>query len=887
MAERRAPDAGVAGDAVALPAGAPRLSGVSSYRARALDAGWELVGTPPGAAADPRALDAQAPAWRPALVPGTVAATLRRDGELRLDAPPDFDANDWWYRCRFEGARPQRASRTVLRFGGLATLADVWLNGTHLLSSDDMFVAHDVDVSDALHDGVNELHVRFAAVRTALETRRPRPRWRTRLVEHQQLRWFRTTLLGRIPAWTPPVRPVGPWLPVLLEERRAVEIVAGDVLTTLDADGPVAHAALAIRALGGDVRTAELHVGDDHVALSPVARADGTVLLRGTLRCPRARAWWPHTHGEQPRYAAHVVIDAGGERVRLDLGQVAFRRIELRTGNGAFTVSVNGVEIFCRGACWTSADPVALLPAEGRLRRSLELARDGGMNMLRVVGTMIYESDAFYDACDELGILVWQDFMFANMDYPADDPTLAAAIAAEAAQAVARLRRHPSLGLWCGNSEIEQQVAMLGLPREQWSQRLFAETLPALCAAGGSDAPYWSSSPSGGVLPFHVDEGDGHYYGVGAYLRPLDDVRRAGVRFASETLGFSNVPARRTVEELLPGGEGPGHHPHWKARVPRDFGAGWDFEDVRDHYLARLFGVEPMRVRYADAERWLALGRVVTGELMHATVGEWRSSRSACRGALVWTFQDLWHGAGWGVIDAALRPKAAYYYLRRAMRPIAVFVSDEGVNGLRAHVVNDGGAALHGELRVRLVRDGRVVVGEGRAAVTVGARGATEVAVDALLEGFRDPGYAYRFGPPGHDLVVVTLEQGGAAMAEAFHFPLGLPAERSTDSPVTAAADWDDDGSVMLTVSAERFAQSVSIEASGFVPDDDFFHVAPGDARVVRLRAEGAPRECMVSVQALNAHAAARATAARREAGRPGGAGLPAPAAAGTAGAAR
>ena len=854
-------------DAAAAPAGAPRLGAVSSHRVRPLDAGWELTGTAPGAADTPGALDALAPAWRAALVPGTVGATLRRDGELRLDTPPDLDAGDWWYRCRFDAAPVRSSSRSVLRFGGLATLADVWLNGVHVLSSDDMFVAHELEVGDVLREGANVLHVRFRSLRAALEARpaRPRPRWRTRLVEHQQLRWFRTTLLGRIPAWTPPVRPVGPWLPVTLEERHAVDVVEGDVLTALDADGPVARAALVVRPLGGDVRSAVLQVGDDRAALDAVRRDDGSILLRGTLRCPRAHAWWPHTHGEQPSYDARVVIDVAGEIVVVDLGRVAFRRVELDSADGAFTVRVNGVEIFCRGACWTSADAVALLAGDETLRRSLQLARDAGMNMLRVVGTMIYESDAFYDACDELGILVWQDFMFANMDYPADDPALGAAIASEARQQVARLRRHPSLALWCGNSEIEQQVAMLGLPREQWSQRLFADTLPAACAAGGSDAPYWSSSPSGGVLPFHVDEGDGHYYGVGAYLRPLDDVRRAGVRFASETLGFSNVPARRTVEELLPGGEGPGHHPRWKARVPRDFGAGWDFEDVRDHYLAQLFRVEPMRVRYADAERWLALGRVVTGELMHATVGEWRSARSACRGALIWTYQDLWHGAGWGVIDAALRPKAAYYYVRRAMQPRAVFIGDEGVNGLRAHVVNDGAAPLRGELRVRLFRDGQVLVGEGRAPLTIGPRAAAEVAVDGLLEGFRDPGYAYRFGPAGNDLVVATLHDGATTIAEAFHFPLGLPADRSADSPVAAAADWDDDGTVLLTLSAERFAQSVSIEADGFLPDDDFFHLAPGDARVVRLRGDGTRRECAASVQALNAHAAVRATATRRQ----------------------
>ena len=168
---------------------------------------------------------------------------------------------------------------------------------------------------------------------------------------------------------------------------------------------------------------------------------------------------------------------------------------------------VNGTNVFCRGACWTTPDIVTLGAGEARYNSLLALAKAAGMNMLRVGGTMTYEADAFYDACDRLGILVWQDFMFANMDYPASDAAFLRTVHEEATSNVARLRRHPSLAVLCGNSEVEQQAAMVGIPSDQPVHELFRTKLPAMCEAAAPGVPYWTSSPSGGALPFHTDSG--------------------------------------------------------------------------------------------------------------------------------------------------------------------------------------------------------------------------------------------------------------------------------------------------------------------------------------------------------------------------------------------
>jgi beta-mannosidase len=370
--------------------------------------------------------------------------------------------------------------------------------------------------------------------------------------------------------------------------------------------------------------------------------------------------------------------------------------------------------------------------------------------------------------------------------------------------------------------------------------------------------------------------GVSHYYGVGAYLRPPDDARRAEVRFAAECLAFSNVPAERTIERVLGKGESPAHHPAWKARVPRDAGAGWDFEDVRDHYLEQLFHLDPMRLRYSDMDRYLALGRVVTGELMLSSFAEWRRRRSTCAGALVWLYRDLWPGAGWGVIDALGVPKAAYHYLKRAMQPVAVFVTDEGQSGLSCHVINDSPEPLSVTLVVQLFARGEVQVARGVARIDVPAHDAMDVPADGLFDAFVDSAYAYRFGPPAFDVVVATLESAatGAPLGEAFHFPLGPPAEPVREVGLEARAEPLDGGAYALTVRAARFAYAVSIDAGPFLPDDDAFHLPPGGARTVRLWPTTPGARPAGTVRALNALGSARITIGSNP-GSPGGGSSP------------
>ena len=802
-----------------------------------LHEGWRLARTAPGALKQPGELAGAPVEWHEAVVPGTVAAAIHKD----INLPGDYDAHDWWYQLGFplpwEGARG-RVSRHYLRLEGLATLADVWLNGAHILSSRNMFLTHRIDVSGLLRE-TNELVICFRSLGQALEPRRARPKWKTMLVNHQNLRWFRTTLLGRMPGWSPPIAPVGPWAPIGLESVGKIEVQALRIVT--GARSLALHADLSTR-----VDEARVVVGESSFPLDVNEnRLSGDVTVDMPL-------WWPHTHGTPHLESCRLELRLGDEWITVDCGRVGFRDIRLDTAGGQVRFVVNGVPVFCRGACWTTLDILRLRGDAGSLRRALETARDSGANMLRVGGTMTYESEDFYRLCDELGILVWQDFMFANMDYPVGDAGFRAEIESEARQVLARLHRHPCVAAYCGGSEVAQQAAMMGLPEKYWSNDFFLETLPRLCEEAQPGVAYFPSSPWGGALPFHVSEGIAHYYGVGAYRRPLSDAKSAQVKFATECLGFSNVPEQSTMGLVLEGTMPPPHHPRWKARVPRDNGSGYDFEDIRDHYLKTLFGEDAMDLRAQDVARYYALSRVVSGEVMSQAYGEWRAPSSGCGGALVWFYRDLWPGAGWGITDSTGDRKAALWYLKRAWAPVSVHLVDEGLDGYAIHAINETSEPLEALVEIEMYKDGRSAAAAAQATITIPARGAVSLEADSLLGYFSDATNAYRFGPAKYDVVTARLMRAdsGEVLGEDFRFPTGLDLPAQRDVRVSAQVSRRKDGSVAVTLRSDVFLQSVVVSCDGFSPSDNYFHLAPNQDKQLVLRGSG---ELRLALEALNA----------------------------------
>lgn len=763
-----------------------------------------------------------------ARAPGTVAQALSDAGLWRFDDPAPLDGQDYWYRARIV-----TQGQHLLRLHGLATIAEVFIDGSRVLSCDNMFHAHEIVFEGR---GAHEIAICFRGLAPAFERKSRRARWRTRLAQPQGLRAIRTTLLGRTPGYCPPVHAYGPWRGIELVAPGALRIDDVDMRATLDGATGVLDVALACDGTGGFVECAG--------ARAPLRREGERLVARLEIR--DVAAWLPHTHGTPHLHDVRAEIDG----VSIDLGRTGFRRIAVDRGadGQGFGLIVNDIPVFARGACWTSADPVGLSDAREIYAPLLTRMREAGMNMVRVGGTMLYEGDAFYELCDELGLMVWQDFMFAGFDYPAEDEAFRAGVAREARQFLSRTQGAPSLAVLCGGNETAQQAAMFGLPAATWSSALFDDLLPDIARALRPDVPYVPNTPWGGALPFVPDAGVSHYYGVSAYMRPLDDARRAHVRFASECLCFANVPEGDVALEAE---RAETRHVDFAPRIAGDTGATWYFDGVRNHYLETLYGVSAAALRRDDPARYLDLSRATSAEVMEHVFGEWRRGGSPTRGGLVWFLKDLWPEAGWGVLDFTGAPKAAWHGLKRALRPAQLVLTDEGLNGLRAHLVNETAAPVAATLRLFCLRDGETVVMTATRAVTLAPRATASLDATDLWGGFFDTTWAYRFGPPAHDVTIGQLRDAdGALISEAFHFPVGRGAA-THDLGLTARVVRVD-GGFALDIATRRFAQSVHISDPHFEAADNWLHLPPGETRRIALRtldASGArPRGAVAAV---------------------------------------
>ncbi|MGS2724273.1 glycoside hydrolase family 2 protein [Porticoccus sp. GXU_MW_L64] len=792
-----------------------------------------------------------------ALVPGTVASSLFGTKEEYLK---NIDHYDWWYFTEFDVAANKEDIKSFLRFEGLATYAEIWLNGSLVKSTNNMFTQTILNIDEIKEK--NRLFLVFRSVDNFNIKKAPRKRWKTKLVSNQNLRWHRASLLGRIPGWTPNLNPTGPWRPIRLEGSTDGIYISN--LTVSPSTTPQKVALINLELISSEaidlkglsivltLDKQKYRTSPEELAVEKKGHATH-IISKIPVDTP---AWWPHTHGvpELANYKCGIYWQ--DQPLFTKEGKLGFKSVDFKHLNkpdSSPVIEINGKEIFCRGCCWTTNDIYTLTGDKTTLKESLKLAKDAGVNMLRVGGTMLYEQDEFYQTCDELGIMVWQDFMFANMDYPSSDNEFLDSVEAEIVCQLTRLRQYACVTVYCGNSEIQQQTAMLGMPSGFWESDLFDKKIPAWCSEYHSDIPYIPSTPTGGSMPFHIGKGISHYFGIGAYRHRLNDRSVDEVRFSSECLGFAHVPSKESVSSFMEGDSRAIYNDKWKAGTPRDGGAGWDFDDIRDFYLQEIYHVNPTELRYTDPERYLALSRCVTGEVMNAVFSRWRSEKSRCTGGLVWFYQDIVPGAGWGVIDSKKNPKAVYYYLKRCWKSQCILIRDNGLDGLVVTVTNELPYDFKATILVGLLNAKTFSRSETSKNLTLSASKTIDLDLDFLLEHFSDSSYNYKFGPQQwHVAYAKLIDTKNSVISEAYYFPdySSIPEVEIHGISYELKAEDED---FILHLKSNSFFQSIEIDFPGYLPDDNYFHMIPEGEKTIMLRSNRVDKKPLLGyLAALN-----------------------------------
>jgi len=445
-------------------------------------------------------------------------------------------------------------------------------------------------------------------------------------------------------------------------------------------------------------------------AILPLADGEGTLEL--TIRNPAL--WWTHDLGDPALYDLRVELIADGKIVDVHEDKVGIRTIELDQGPDPeenatlFAFKLNGVRIFAKGANWIPADSFIGAVDETRYRTLLELSREANMNMLRVWGGGIYEKPAFYRLCDELGILIWQDFIFSCAHYPDHDPEFRTEVTHEAEEIVRRLRNHPCIALWCGNNENDWISDMRDWrhPGADFPGRwIYHEMLPKVTARLDPTRPYWPSSPYGGNDHNSDLAGDKHNWQVWhgmIYPRrfgeePKQDQSPQGIsyrhyaedmgRFISE-FGMHAAPILETLRRNVPPSD-----LYWgsEALIYRNK----DPKPVKANWLMEVHTGLP-----TSLEDYIVRSMMAQAEGLKFGIEHYRRRKPHCSGTLVWQLNDCWPGFSWSVLDYYAFPKAGYFYLKRVFAPVLASFREE-VGGVSLWITNDTLQTIQDEIVVR------------------------------------------------------------------------------------------------------------------------------------------------------------------------------------------
>lgn len=801
------------------------------------------------------------PDWMPATVPGTVHTDLMAAGKIedpfyRLNERDVqwIDKVNWEYKTNFNiDSRDAAMQNIQLVFEGLDTWADVFLNNQLILNADNMFVVWRVDVKGFLKEGDNELRIVFHSPLMKGLARQeafgfPLPASNDQsaaggMGKNQVSVFSRKAGYHFGWDWGPRLVTSGIWRPVYLELWNDCRITDLNIIQNrVTKKSAELTAEVHVESSLEMDFLLNLMVDNNPIATKSVHVLPGKSSHQLSFNIAEPRIWWPNGLGNQPLYRISAALTTGQSQLDFQSAVIGLRTIKLvrkpdNKGNGeSFYFEVNGRPVFAKGANYIPNDVFLTRVKPETYEFIVKSAAEAHMNMLRVWGGGVYESNLFYDLCDKYGIMVWQDFMFACSMYPGDADFLNS-IRHEAEDNVKRLRNHACMALWCGNNEIETAWAQ-GFEDKGWgwkkdynsSQReviwkaydtIFHHILPDVVDHYAHNQPYWHSSPSAGMhklASYENNSGDMHYWGVWHGLHPFDDFKKYKARFMSE-YGFQSFPEFNSVK---------------KYTLPAD----WNIESevMASHQRS---GIGNLRIKQYmaqdyqipdDFEQFLYVGQLLQAEAIKLALKTHRSDMPYCMGSLYWQLNDCWPVASWSGIDYYGKWKALHYFAKEACKNeiISVSVADDK---LIIHGISDLPEKTSAVLRLNLMDFSGLSVWNRSVKVLLQANGSGEIFNISL----KDLPLNYR----ENKLVLsATLVSGKREIdKECFYFV--KPAALQLPVPNVKTRISPKDGLFVIEVSTDKLCKNLMLISDNTDAQfsDNFFDMLPGETRLITCKA--------------------------------------------------
>ena len=792
--------------------------------------------------------------WLPATVPGTVHQDLIDNGKL---INPFFGMNeekvqwvekeDWQYKTTFTLTKEQLARQAAtLNFEGLDTYADVYLNGSLLKRTDNMFVGYELPVKDVLREGENRLQVSFhSPIKVGL------PQWETDGFEypadndHSKTRvsiYSRKAPYSYGWDWGIRLATSGIWRLVTLELYDAARIEDYFVhQEAVSKDLAKVNNILEVKSVASAPQQAEVVLTYSYKDGSKVTEQKSITLQPGCnkvsmpVEIANPNLWMPNGWGEAALYDFEIAVKVDGKVVSSEKKRVGLRTIKVvmeddKDGKSFYFV-VNGQPMFAKGSNLIPDD--ALLPniTTERYYQLVKDAKDANHNMIRVWGGGIYEDDRLYDAADEMGILIWQDFIFACTTYPSD-PTFLRRVSEEAEYNIKRLRSHASLAMWCGNNEIYEGMRYWGWDKKYsnpaiWEEmkegynKLFHQLLPSIVKELDADRFYMHGSPyeANWGRPHSWKIADSHNWGTWYGQKPFESLDTELPRFMSE-YGFQAFPEMKTIATFA---------------EPKDYALESDVMNAHQKATIGNALIKKTMALYYDVpedfEELVYKGLVLQGFGIRHGIEAHRRNRPYCMGSLYWQLNDSWPVVSWSSIDYYGNWKAMHYQSQRAFAPVLLNAFKEGDDLCIYTLSDDLQAYQNATLQLKLMDfNGKVLskkIVKGEVPANASAVFHKEVYNDLATQ-------------PTNTLLLMTLkDQKGKVLSEEIYY-FNYPKDQELPQAKVSFKVKTMDGKCEVSLSAKQLARDIFVEIpyQGARFTDNFFDLLPGQTKKIVITSD-------------------------------------------------